>query len=67
MRYLLLVLLLQGCSVVKAFDLDHDFECKGKATILGGGSGFSGVNGTIDCGEGFSFKSGTSKSPGLVK
>ena len=45
----------------------QDTFCKGKATIVGGGSGFSGINGTIDCGDGFTFVSGTKGSQTIVQ
>jgi len=57
-------LLFGGCLGNGA--LLQDFSCKGKATIVGGGSGFTGINGTIDCGEGFTLTSGTKGSQILV-
>jgi hypothetical protein len=45
----------------------HDFACKGKATIVGGGSGFSGINGVVDCGDGFELRSGTEKKTDAPK
>lgn len=66
MRALLgLALLLGGCVGNGA--LLHDFSCKGKATIVGGGSGFSGINGTIDCGDGFVLKSGTKGDQTIIE
>ena len=65
MTYVLaLVLLLAGCTGNGA--LLQDTYCKGKATIVGGGSGFTGINGTIDCGDGFTFVSGTKGNQILV-
>jgi hypothetical protein len=56
--WLAFMLMISGCSNNGV--LLHDFACKGKATLVGGGSGFSGINGAIDCGEGFTLKTGTS-------
>ena len=53
-------LLFSGCATSSLLGiLSHDFTCKGKATIVGGGSGFSGLNGTIDCGDGFEISGNT--------
>ena len=60
-----IALLLTGCLGNGA--LLQDTYCKGKATILGGGSGFSGINGTIDCGDGFTFVSGTKGNQDIIK
>lgn len=62
MAYLWIIttVLLAGCASNGI--LLHDFSCKGKATIVGGGSGFSGINGSIDCGDGFVLKSGIDAS-----
>jgi hypothetical protein len=61
---LILALLLTGCVGNGA--LLQDFSCRGKATIVGGGSGFSGINGTIDCGDGFALQSGTKGNQTIV-
>jgi len=61
----LLALGLTGCLGNGA--LLQDTYCKGKATIVGGGSGFSGINGTIDCGDGFTFVSGTKGNQEVIK
>jgi len=53
---LVLAALCSGCVGNGA--LLQDIECKGKITIVGGGSGFSGLNGNLDCGDGFVLKSG---------
>lgn len=62
---LALALLCAGCLGNGA--LLQDFTCKGKATIVGGGSGFSGINGTIDCGDGFTLTSGTKGQQAIQK
>jgi hypothetical protein len=59
------VLMFSGCG--SNGTLLHDFACKGKATIVGGGSGFMGINGTIDCGDGFMLKSGTDANQVMTK
>lgn len=60
----LAAMLLGGCVGNGA--LLQDIECKGKATIVGGGSGFSGINGTIDCGDGFKLITGTKGSQSIA-
>ena len=54
-----------GCAGNGAL-LQH-IDCKGKATIVGGGSGFSGLNGSIDCGDGFKLKTGTTGLQSIVQ
>lgn len=67
MRYLVLAVAVLTCAgCVGSGLLQQDFSCRGKATIVGGGSGFTGVNGTIDCGEGFVLQSGTKGNQTII-
>ena len=62
---IIIALLTAGCLGNGA--LLQDTECYGKATIVGGGSGFTGINGSIDCGDGFVFRSGTKGKQSIVR
>lgn len=59
-----LACLLGGCVGAQQLGaVPAHIACKGKATIVGSGSGFAGVNGVLDCGEGFSLDTGPDLAP----
>lgn len=70
MRHLLWVtfaLALTGCgSLQPPGTVPAHLSCKGKGTLVGTASGFSGVNMAIDCGDGLIFDSGPDPLPAPV-
>lgn len=66
--YMFLALLLSGLGgCVGNGALLQDIECAGKISVVGSGSGFAGLNGAVDCGDGFKLNTGTRGSQSVVK
>lgn len=57
MKFLLVVLLLSGCASISRNPIE--IECKGKGAIVGLGVGGAALQ--ADCGDGFSYRSGSPK------